>query len=1301
MYDAKTFKKILNHMGNTSIYVIDRDTHEILFFNDKVKQITPQVELGMICHEVWKSCGNCPLLTIGDKETNQTINYGDPFGDVVDLSATKLTWGPKETPAYLISVTPHTQTVEEQQLELERKKLAVVAKTIYPVIYSVNLTQNRYTTLDFSSSEACLPKEAGVFDQLPLQAAEFVHPDFREEYLKTFNRQRLIEDYKKGKREVGMEYPQLYRDGSYQWVSTRAFFIQDVSNNDILELTLCRNINDQKQAQEKEKKEKQAAYDSMPGGVIKCLADDQFTILEFSRNCQQMLSITEDFQGGGIQFFKSEEKERNAAYCHQRAAEGKPISLEGMVENSDGELCWVHVEGKKTGEQSGIPEYTLVLLDVTKRKKAEQELEQERAKYRIAVENTADVVFEYLPQQDYLVAQENKALGGRTLPIEGFSGKISSLVHKDDLESYRGVLQGRLRKAEIRMIPYGQSDYRWYLLQGDALTERGQVNKVIGTMRDITNPKMSEKNFRSREKLMSATVMTLFGELIILNVKTGKFVSYKTDESVDSLSEYQDFAKFNLEYGRTVIHPEDQEIFFQCFKLENIRANLATGNRQVFLELRRLNAKGEYRWCEMIGTMLQEDNNDYMLLTFRDVHKLHEAKEESRIANQRLAKSVNYFYDAIYEWNLDTNVALIWKKLVQSQKPYRKLNTVQEHFEAMCGGFVHPDYRQTFREICSPEQLKKRFEKGKTEFSMEIIGWASEDRPCWFSVNVQVMRGLDQKTQAMLYLKNIDEQKRKEERRQQALRDALVMAEQANTAKSDFLSRMSHDIRTPMNAIIGMTSIASANLQNPDRVGECLTKIGVSAKFLLSLLNDILDMSKIESGKMNVACEKFDFHEMVQSVTALTYSQASAKNQDFSVFVDDELESSYLGDFLRLSQILMNLLSNAVKYTPEGGRIGLTIVPRRVLPEKTWVHMEVQDNGIGMSDEFQKKIFNVFEQEEQDSGRIFQGSGLGLAIVQNLVHMMGGTITVESARGAGSRFLVDLPLRRTEQSVQKFEELPDEIQVLVADDDAMVCRQTEAILSNMGVAAQWVTSGEQAVECVKESLAIHRPFDIAIIDWKMPGMDGVETVRQIRRAAGPEMMVIVMSAYDWTEIESEARAAGVDLFLSKPIFPKTLYSVLRQAVTMEQKTESLSYQRESVLFHDERVLLVEDSELNREIARTLLEMAGLKVETAENGVEALQKFEASQEKYYGAVLMDIRMPQMDGLEATRRIRGSRHLDGKKIPIIAMTANAFENERREAEQAGMNGYLTKPIDRELMYRTISDVLEKAGDNGAEA
>lgn len=1295
MYDVKTLEKILNHMGNTSIYVIERDTHEILFFNDKVKETTPGIELGMICHEVWNSCENCPLLTIGDKETNQTINYGDPFGDVVDISATKLTWGPANTSAYLISVTPHTQSVEEQQLELERKKLAIVAKTMYPVIYSVNLTQDKYTMLDFSTSEACLPPATGAFHELPIRASEFIHPDFREEYLKTFNRDQLIEDYQAGKRELQLEYLQLYRDGSYQWIRTQVFFIQNSLNDDILQLTLCKNINKQKQAAEKEKQEMQAAYDSLPGGVVKFLADDQFTILDFSRNCHQMLGFPENFHGSGLDLFKSENREKNIAYCRECAAEGKPVSIEGMVENANGELRWVHVEGKKTGEQNGIPEYTLVLLDTTERKEAELELEQERVKYRMAVENTADVVFEYYPQQDYMVAQENQASGGRVLPIKHYSQKIDKLVHKDDWDKCQRILQGKLRKAEVRLSPYERGNYRWYLIQGDILQKQDQEPKVIGTMRDITKAKASEEKFRSREKLMTAGIMTLFGELLILNVKTGRFVSYKIDDSVNDLQEYGDFKEFLQDYGRAVIHPEDREMFFQYFKLESIRAGLSGGIPQMFIEVRRLDGNGEYRWCEMIGTKLQEDDNDYVLLTFRDVHRLHQAKEESRIANQRLAMSVNYFYDAIYEWDLDGGIALIWKNF----KNYDEAKTVQEHFEILREKFIHPDYRQEFGEICDPARLQERFERGQTEASAEILGQLSEGQYCWFTLNVQMMRILDGHLQAILYLKNIDEQKREEERRQQELRDALTMAEQANSAKSDFLSRMSHDIRTPMNAIIGMASIAAANLQNPERVEECLTKIGVSAKFLLSLLNDILDMSKIESGKMNIACEKFDFQELVQSVTALTYSQAAAKGLHFTVLADNRLEGSYLGDRLRLSRILMNLLSNAVKYTPEGGKISLTIIPQRVMPEKTWVHIEVQDNGIGMSKEFQARIFKAFEQEAQNSGRIFEGSGLGLAIVQNLVHMMGGTVTVESTQGVGSRFIVDLPLRRTEQPAQTYQDLPDEIQVLIADDDVQVCKQTEDILSNMGVSAQWVTSGEQAEQCVQKSLAVGQPFDIAIIDWKMPGMDGVETVRRIRQAAGQEMMVIVMSAYDWTEIETEARTAGVDLFLSKPIFSNTLYSVLRQAVAVEQKAEGISQRRKNITFHGERILLVEDSELNREIAQTLLEMAGLTVETAENGVQALKKFEASEERYYEVILMDIRMPEMDGLEATRRIRSSGHPDCGRIPIIAMTANAFENERREAERAGIDGYLTKPIDQELMYQTIANVLEKTAKEEA--
>lgn len=1007
--------KILNHMGNTAIYVIKRDTHELLFFNDKVKQITPDISLGKICHEVWQgSCANCPLLTMGDRETNTRVSYGDPFGEVVDISATMFSWGKENIPAYLVSVTPHVSSQEEQKLEREREKLIIVAGKEYPVIYSVNLTKNTYVKLNREASQAVLPPPSGNFDDLPLKASETVHPDYRERYLKMFSRQNLLACYAAGQMELELEFPQLYQDGSYKWVLVRVVFLERTAEpGDVMEITLCKNIDIHKKMKDQLELERQTAFDSIPGGVIKCLADEQFTILEISRNCREMLNISGIEPGGGLRFFESG---KNIEYCRASSARGLPVNFDGRVRGTKGLIRWFHIEGKKTGERDGIAEYTLVLLDITKRKEAEAELEQEKLKYRIAVENSADVIFEYYPEEDLFLSQENAQMGGKAARVEKYQEKMTGIVYPPDLPLVEELIRGETHRAEVRMIPYQGQDYHWYLIQADYMRGKNGVMRLIGTMRDINRVKRTEEEYRSKEKLLIDSVMTLFGEFIVLNLDTGKFVSYKSDEVMNAIKEQEIFQAFNKEYGETIIHPDDRERFFEFFKLDHIRRRMEKTDKRITLEVRRLNADGEYRWCEMIGTLLEGREDNLVLLTFHDIHELH---------------------------------------LV--------------------------------------------------------------------------------------------------------LQDALKMAEQANTAKSDFLSRMSHDIRTPMNAIMGMTSIATANLDNRTKIEDCLAKIGLSAKFLLSLLNDVLDMSRIESGKINIVKEPFQLQEVIQNVILLIEGQTRVKKQELQIQIDERVQGTYIGDALRIHQILMNLLTNAVKYTEEEGQVSLCITPIRQAQDVMWTRIMVKDNGIGMSKEFQNKIFEPFEQERQNGGRVFEGSGLGLAIVQNLIHMMGGSISVESSQGEGSCFTVILPMKKAEP-----------------------CQETE-----------------------------------------LPHEE--DTAPDTRNYQG------------------------------------------------------------------ERILLVEDSDLNREIAQTILEMRGLKVDTAENGKLAVEKFNRSVPGTYQAILMDIRMPVMDGLQATKKIREGTHPEAKHIPIIAMTANAFENERQEAGRMGVDEYLTKPIDQDQLFHTLDKVL----------
>ena len=525
-------------------------------------------------------------------------------------------------------------------------------------------------------------------------------------------------------------------------------------------------------------------------------------------------------------------------------------------------------------------------------------------------------------------------------------------------------------------------------------------------------------------------------------------------------------------------------------------------------------------------------------------------------------------------------------------------------------------------------------------------------------------------------------------RQQKILQDALLVAQKANDAKRDFLSRMSHEIRTPMNAIIGMSAIAFNYLDDKKRTADCLSKITFSSKHLLMLLNDVLDMSKIENGKLNIRQELFDLKNLVTSLADINYGLATAKGLSFEIVISGFKDELLLGDSMRVNQILLNLLSNAIKFTPKGGSVKLEIRMLRSASDKIWLRFIVKDSGIGMKKEFLEHLYEPFEQADNGIARKYGGTGLGVAITKNLVAIMDGTIEVESQEGAGTTFMVDLPFGVSKVDKKTAAEM-EEMRVLVVDDDNDTCEHAVVLLKGMGVNVDWALNGFEAIEKVRSACEDDgRCYDVCFIDWCMPELDGIETARRMRRYVGPDVLIIIISAYDWSGIEEQAKAAGVNAFIAKPFFASNLYNTL---LTVSRKPElgfSAVGNKETYDFGGKKVLLVEDNELNMEIASELLKFVNLQVEHAENGKVAVDIFRNSKEKEYALIFMDIQMPLMNGYDAARCIRSSEHPAAGTIPIIAMTANAFNDDVQAAFDAGMNGHLAKPIDVEVLYKTIA-------------
>jgi len=521
------------------------------------------------------------------------------------------------------------------------------------------------------------------------------------------------------------------------------------------------------------------------------------------------------------------------------------------------------------------------------------------------------------------------------------------------------------------------------------------------------------------------------------------------------------------------------------------------------------------------------------------------------------------------------------------------------------------------------------------------------------------------------------------------LEKARQAALEANKAKSEFLANMSHDIRTPMNAIVGMTAIATAHIDDRKQVENCLRKITLSSKHLLGLINDVLDMSKIESGKLTLTTEQISLKEVVEGIVNIMQPQVKTKKQTFDIHVENIFTENVWCDGIRLNQVLLNLLSNATKYTPEGGSIQLSLSEEKSPKGENYVriHINVRDNGIGMSPEFLKRIYESYSRADGTRIHKTEGAGLGMAITKYIVDAMEGTIEIQSEPDKGSEFLLTFDFEKAD--AMEIDMVLPAWNMLVVDDDELLCKTAMDALKSIGIKAEWTLSGEKAIELVIEHHKKREDYQIILLDWKLPGMNGIQAAREIRRNLGDEVPILLISAYDWSEFEAEAREAGISGFISKPLFKSTLYHALCQY--MDVGTEHEQTLNQNMDLSGRRILLAEDNELNWEVAKELLSDLGVELDWAEDGRICLDKFQKSPEGYYDIILMDIRMPHMTGYEATQAIRGLAHPDALSIPIIAMSADAFSDDIQHCLQCGMNAHIAKPIDVIELTRLLKRYL----------
>lgn len=673
-------------------------------------------------------------------------------------------------------------------------------------------------------------------------------------------------------------------------------------------------------------------------------------------------------------------------------------------------------------------------------------------------------------------------------------------------------------------------------------------------------------------------------------------------------------------------------------------------------------------------------------------------EEKQRTRQDHMITALASDYTSVYYVDLDTDESICYRSSV-SEKDGPQTGekfSFSEGFTRYANDRVSESYREGFLDFIKPENIKKRLENEPIlSYRYLTVYEGRESYEMLRLVGVRRTEGSDDHTVHAIGagFSDIDSEMRDSLEKNQALSDALAAAENASKAKTAFLSSMSHEIRTPMNAIIGLDNIALSDPELSEKTREYLVKIGGSANHLLELINDILDMSRIESGRMVLKNEDFSFTKLMEQINTIFSAQCEENEQTYSCRVQGEIDDHYIGDNTRLRQVLINILGNAVKFTAKGGSIDFCVERTAKFGGRSTLRFTVTDNGIGMSKEYIPHIFDTFSQEDSSATNKYGSSGLGLAITKNIVDMMNGNIEVRSEKDKGTTFIVTVTLTDSphKDSDADYEQIqPYDMKVLAVDDDPIACEHAKLVLEKAGMSCDTVLSGAQAIEAVRVQHARHELYDLILIDLKMPEMDGVETAKRLRDIVGPGSAIIIITAYKWDDVLEEAVKAGVDSFISKPISSGSVLEEFRSASKRKHISEIKQHKAD---LNGKHILLAEDVQINADIMEMVLKSRGMTVGHEVNGRLVLERFAGSEPGYYDAILMDVRMPEMDGLEATAAIRRLDRPDAASVPIIALTANAFDEDVQRSLQAGMNAHLTKPIDNEALYSALETLIQQ--------
>ena len=867
-------------------------------------------------------------------------------------------------------------------------------------------------------------------------------------------------------------------------------------------------------------------------------------------------------------------------------------------------------------------------------------------------------------------------------------------VEEDDpacIESEAEVMRTRQTCVSEERIRTGGGERLLTTYKSPLYDYDGSVMGTVGVAIDITQ----ERAYAEELEMKSRTLETLFTSLecgVMVHTLDGSQVLSINPAALEILgySSREDMMAGGFHMMADSVLEEDKEVLRQVItSLKNEGDSASAEYRVRHLDGKVLHVMGNIK--------LIRENGELVCQRFLlDVTEQKQKEQSERRRQEALIHALSIDYNLVCFFDLETGeghalriTGCPYGDLDEAFSGPLELSKCMSRYIDNC---VFPDDQDMMRETVSQDNLIQELSQRQIFYVNYRTNCKGAEDIRYFQMKVVRLDAEGESGRVVLGFRSIDEETKLELEKTNLLKDALMQANRASRAKTVFLSNMSHDIRTPMNAIIGFTALAVSHIESRELVEGYLKKIMTSGNHLLSLINDVLDMSRIESGKLQLEEKPCSLPEILHGLRNIVLADVHAKQLELYMDTVDVVHENIVCDNLRLNQVLLNLLGNSIKYTGPGGMVSMRISEKPGAPEG-FARYEfcIRDTGIGMSEEFVARIAEPFERERNSTTSGIQGTGLGMAITKNIVDMMNGTIDIKSKQNVGTEFTVcftfkldgDVPESQTIPQLQN-------CRALVVDDDFNTCDSVTCMLQEIGLRAEWTLSGKEAVLRTRQAVMREDEYSVYIIDWLLPDMNGIEVARRVRKEIGEEVPIIVLTAYDWSDIEDEARSAGVTAFCSKPLFLSELRDCLQSIITEREdgrKAEEKPARRTG------HILLAEDNELNQEIAVAILEEAGFTIDVAENGQAAVEKLESSQPGYYRLVLMDVQMPVMNGYEATREIRRLKDRKLAGIPILAMTANAFEEDRQEAIRSGMNGHIPKPINVDTLMEAMDSLLEE--------